>query len=316
MKRRYVFDKDSLSFRKERLTFRKLGGRFLSFVLLSISLTVAFYLVFSIFFNTKEEAALKEQNRAYESQLPTLLEKSEMLSSEIQRLSARDNGIYREIFLTDAPNLDLSSSMSFRGGLDTIPDGQIVEYTAVKIDTLFSKADRIEANMKRALEAVSAAGKAVPPLHAPIAPLSYAQIGASTGNRINPYYKVETPHGGLDIISEADVPVLATADGTVTEVTRSMKGQGNVVEISHEGGYRTRYAHLAAINARKGARIRRGDVVGRVGISGNAYAPHLHYEVLRDTVVLNPVNHFFASVTPDEYHNMMIMSTNTKQSMD
>lgn len=316
MKRRYVFDKDSLSFRKERLTLKWLGGRLLSFVLLSLSLTVAFYLAFSLLFNTKEEAALKEQNRAYGSQLPKLQEKSDMLSSELQRLSARDNFIYREIFLTDAPRLDMASSTASFSGIDTIPDGQIVKYAAVKIDALFSKADRIEANMKRVLAAVSAAGNAPPPLHAPIEPLSYAQIGASVGNRINPYYKVEAPHSGLDIISEADVPVLASAGGIVSGVTRSMKGQGNVVEISHDGGYTTRYAHLAAINVRKGMRVRRGDVIGRVGISGNAYAPHLHYEVLRDTVVLNPVNHFFASVSPEEYFNMMIMSTNTKQSMD
>lgn len=316
MKRRYVFDKDSLSFRKERLTLKWLGGRLLSFVLLSLSLTVAFYLAFSLLFNTKEEAALKEQNRAYGSQLPKLQEKSDMLSAELQRLSARDNFIYREIFLTDAPRLDMASSTASFSGIDTIPDGQIVKYAAVKIDALFSKADRIEANMKRALAAVSAAGNAPPPLHAPIEPLSYAQIGASVGNRINPYYKVEAPHSGLDIISEADVPVLASAGGIVSGVTRSMKGQGNVVEISHDGGYTTRYAHLAAINVRKGMRVRRGDVIGRVGISGNAYAPHLHYEVLRDTVVLNPVNHFFASVSPEEYFNMMIMSTNTKQSMD
>ncbi len=316
MKRRYVFDKDSLSFRKERLTLKWLGGRLLSFVLLSLSLTVAFYLAFSLLFNTKEEAALKEQNRAYGSQLPKLQEKSDMLSAELQRLSARDNFIYREIFLTDAPRLDMASSTASFSGIDTIPDGQIVKYAAVKIDALFSKADRIEANMKRALAAVSAAGNAPPPLHAPIEPLSYAQIGASVGNRINPYYKVEAPHSGLDIISEADVPVLASAGGIVSGVTRSMKGQGNVVEISHDGGYTTRYAHLAAINVRKGMRVRRGDVIGRVGISGNAYAPHLHYEVLRDTMVLNPVNHFFASVSPEEYFNMMIMSTNTKQSMD
>ena len=308
MKRRYVFDKDSLSFRKERLTLKWLGGRLLSFVLLSLSLTVAFYLAFSLLFNTKEEAALKEQNRAYGSQLPKLQEKSDMLSAELQRLSARDNFIYREIFLTDAPRLDMASSTASFSGIDTIPDGQIVKYAAVKIDALFSKADRIEANMKRVLAAVSAAGNAPPPLHAPIEPLSYAQIGASVGNRINPYYKVEAPHSGLDIISEADVPVLASAGGIVSGVTRSMKGQGNVVEISHDGGYTTRYAHLAAINVRKGMRVRRGDVIGRVGISGNAYAPHLHYEVLRDTMVLNPVNHFFASVSPEEYFNMMIMS--------
>jgi murein DD-endopeptidase MepM/ murein hydrolase activator NlpD len=53
-----------------------------------------------------------------------------------------------------------------------------------------------------------------------------------------------------------------------------------------------------------------------VGVSGNSFAPHLHYEVLRDTVALDPVNHMFASVTPEEYLNMMIMSVSTGQSMD
>lgn len=316
MKKIYIFDKDSLSFKKERMTLKKLGMRLLSFVFLSVSLTVAFYLVFSLCFNTKEEAALKEQNRAYEAQLPSLQEKSEMLSAEIQRLTVRDNSIYREIFLTDSPGLDLSSSVELFAGLDTIPDRHIVEYASVKLDTLFSKASRIEENMRRSLEAVSRRRDSLPPLHAPIENLSYAQIGASVGEKINPYYKVATPHSGLDIISEADVPVLAAGDGVVTEVIRSMKGQGNVVEITHNGGYTTRYAHLAAINARKGARIRRGELVGRVGISGNAYAPHLHYEVRRDTVVLNPVNHFFATAGPREYLDMMVMAMNTKQSMD
>ncbi len=316
MKRRYEFDIDSLDMKKERLTFRKLGVAVLSFALLSLSLTIVFYLLFSLFFNTKTEAALKRQNRAYESQLPALEEKSGMLSAEIRMLSGRDNRIYREIFLTDSPGIDLNPSFAFPGGLDTIPDRDMEKFTEHRIDSLSLRAIRVEENMKRALAAVSSESAVIPPVHAPIAPLSYAQIGASVGDRINPYYKVATPHTGLDIISEADVPVLAAAEGNVTGVTRSMKGQGNVVEISHDGGYRTRYAHLSAINVSKGARLRRGTVIGRVGISGNAYAPHLHYEVLRDTAVLNPVNHFFASVTPEEYFNMMTISTNTRQSMD
>jgi murein DD-endopeptidase MepM/ murein hydrolase activator NlpD len=53
-----------------------------------------------------------------------------------------------------------------------------------------------------------------------------------------------------------------------------------------------------------------------VGVSGNSFAPHLHYEVLKDTLVLDPVHHFFATVSPDEYVNMLIMSASTGQSMD
>ena len=66
----------------------------------------------------------------------------------------------------------------------------------------------------------------------------------------------------------------------------------------------------------KGRKVRRGTRVGYVGMSGNSFAPHLHYEVVRDTVVLDPIHNFFASVTPDEYVNMLIMSASTGQSMD
>ena len=68
--------------------------------------------------------------------------------------------------------------------------------------------------------------------------------------------------------------------------------------------------------AGKGRKVEKGKRIGYVGVSGNSFAPHLHYEVLRDTVVLDPVNHMFASVTPEEYLNMMILSVSTGQSMD
>ena len=120
----------------------------------------------------------------------------------------------------------------------------------------------------------------------------------------------------MDIIASAGEPVRSAADGVVSDVVRSRKGLGNVVTITHEGGYVTRYAHLADIEVRKGRFVRRGTRIGYVGISGNSFAPHLHYEVLRDTVVLDPVNYFFGSLSVDDYVNMLVMSVTTGQSMD
>ena len=89
-----------------------------------------------------------------------------------------------------------------------------------------------------------------------------------------------------------------------------------MVAINHGNGYVTRYAHLADIEVRKGRRVKAGTRIGYVGVSGNSFAPHLHYEVMKDTLVLDPVNHFFASITPEEYLDMMIMAVSTGQSMD
>ena len=150
----------------------------------------------------------------------------------------------------------------------------------------------------------------------PLKNYSFAQTGASTGSRINPFYKVSMQHNGLDMIAPSGEPVYAAADGTVSNVIRSRKGLGNVVEIDHGNGYMTRYGHLADVEVRKGRKLTKGTRIGYVGVSGNSFAPHLHYEVIKDTLVMDPVNYMFASVTPEEYVNMLVMSVTTGQSMD
>ncbi len=316
MAKRYIYDARNLKFRKEKSSFSSVLRWLLTFVALSLSITVVCYLLFALVFNTKEEAALIVQNRAYREQLPSLEKKSAMLSDEIRRLSVRDAAVYREIFRTDPPEVDRLSSFHLPDALDSIPDSDMVTYAAEKSRILAGKARDIERNLAEVTAALSEGKENLPPLVCPIDGVSYAQIGASTGERINPYYKVEVPHNGLDIISDAGVPVRAAADGVVTRVVRSMKGQGNVVTITHGNGYETTYAHLSAINVRQGRPVKQSDVIGGVGVSGNAYAPHLHYEVRRDTLVLNPVNYLFASVDPSEYVDMLIVSTRTRQSMD
>ena len=150
----------------------------------------------------------------------------------------------------------------------------------------------------------------------PISGFSYARTGASVGERINPFYKVKAFHGGLDLISQQGETVRAAADGVVKEVVHSSKGLGNVVSIEHAEGYLTRYAHLENTRVTKGQKVKRGQVIGQVGMSGNSFAPHLHYEVLKDTLRMDPLNYLFASVTPDDYMGMLFMSVNTGQSMD
>ena len=166
------------------------------------------------------------------------------------------------------------------------------------------------------MEAVQDKDFVMPPMTNPLKEYAFAQTGASVGDKINPFYKVSMRHNGIDMIAPSGEPVHAAADGTVKEVIRSRKGLGNVVVIDHGNGYVTRYAHLADIEVAKGRPVKRGSRIGYVGVSGNSFAPHLHYEVLKDTLVLDPVNHFFASVTPEEYMNMMILSVSTGQSMD
>lgn len=315
MSSQYIVDKD-FRFKKEKASVWTVICRILMFFVATISLAIVYYILFALVFSTEEERALKQENRLYEQEYPEMASKEALLADVVEGLKVKDDRIYEEIFNTSAPNMDQFSSLEFLMALDSIPDTDIVSHSAGRLDKLEVSAGRVEENFKRVMEAISASDFVMPPMFNPLKDFTFAQTGASIGDKINPFYKVPMKHNGLDLIAPAGEPVYAVADGTVKEIIRSRKGLGNVVVIDHGNGYVTRYAHLADIETRKGRKVRRGARLGYVGVSGNSFAPHLHYEVLRDTLVLDPVNHFFASVTPEEYMNMLIMSVTTGQSMD
>lgn len=311
----YIVDKD-FRFRKEKASVWTVVRRVLMFFVATVSLAIVYYVLFALVFSTEEERRLKLENRLYEDEYPVLSEKEQLLADVVEGLRVKDDRIYEEIFNTAAPNMERFSSLDFLVELDSIPDSDIVTHSAGRLDHLEASAGRVEENFSRVMQVLGEDGFVMPPMTHPLKDFTFAQTGASVGDRINPFYKVPMRHNGLDMISPAGEPVYAVADGVVTEVVKSRKGLGNVVTVDHGNGYVTRYAHLADIETRKGRKVRRGTRIGYVGVSGNSFAPHLHYEVLRDTLVLDPVNHFFASVTPAEYMNMLIMSVSTGQSMD
>lgn len=312
----YTYDKESVRLRKVRTSVWKKVRWAVLFFVASLSMAVLYYAVFALFFSTDTERRLKMENDMYRSELPELERKERLLADVVDGLKARDNRIYEEIFHTSAPEMNPMSAVEFLDGLDSIPDDNIVRYAEKKLMSLDRSAAAVEDNFRRIMAAVTDSGFVMPPMTNPLDDFTFAQTGASVGSKINPFYKVPMPHNGLDLLAHSGEPVHSAADGVVTEVVRSRKGLGNVVVVDHGGGYRTRYAHLADIEVVRGRVVKRGTRLGYVGVSGNSFAPHLHYEVLKDTLVLDPVNHMFASMTPEEYMNTLILSVSTGQSMD
>lgn len=290
--------------------------RVLLFFVATISMTVLYYAIFALVFSTDAERKLELENDMYERELAVLGQKERLLSDVIDGLAARDDKIYGEIFHAPAPNVDPFSSLDFLAGIDSVPDDNLVRNVAMRLTALENDAASIEEDFLHVMSVISDSAFVLPPMSSPIGKFTFAQTGASVGDKINPFYKISMRHDGLDMIASSGTPVYASADGTVTEVIRSRKGHGNVVVIAHDGGYVTKYAHLADVVAVKGRRVRKGTLLGNVGMSGNSFAPHLHYEVWRDSLVLDPVDCLFASVTPDEYVNMLVMSASVGQSMD
>lgn len=120
-------------------------------------------------------------------------------------------------------------------------------------------------------------------------PLDGARLTSRFGKRRHPVLGYTRMHRGLDFGAPAGTPVYAAGSGVVEFAARK-GGYGNYVRIRHRGGHATAYAHLAtfARDLRPGLKVRQGRIIGRVGATGLATGPHLHYEVLRGGQAIDP----------------------------
>lgn len=311
----YIFDNTRNEFIKVTNSTWRVVGKALKYFMVTASLAIVYYIVFSLVVSTDSEKRLKQENQMYKQLYAEMASKEKIVGDVIQGIDMKDRSIYNEIFKSDVPSMsDFSNNLEFAS--DSVTENNIVKYSSRKLDVAQALGKRTQANFEKIADALADGSKPIPPLTNPIKNFSYRRVGASVGEKINPFFKVATEHNGIDMLGQQGDSVYTAADGVVSRVTRSEKGLGNVVEISHSGGYSTRYAHLEGIKVSKGQKVKKGALIGMIGMSGNSFAPHLHYEVLKDSVRQEPANYMFGSLSANEYANMLFLSANTGQSMD
>jgi murein DD-endopeptidase MepM/ murein hydrolase activator NlpD len=124
------------------------------------------------------------------------------------------------------------------------------------------------------------------------------QITAYFGERLDPFSGEGAFHTGVDISGQYGAPVRATADGVVIEAGEHA-GYGRLLEIDHGFGVTTYYAHLSTFAAPVGVQVKRGDVIGYVGVSGRTTGPHVHYEIRINDTPVNPMRYLRSSSVAD-----------------
>ncbi|MCO6429425.1 MAG: peptidoglycan DD-metalloendopeptidase family protein [Deltaproteobacteria bacterium] len=120
-------------------------------------------------------------------------------------------------------------------------------------------------------------------------PLRFTRISSVFSNsRFHPILHVKRPHNGVDFAAPTGTPVRTVADGIV-EAAGYGSGTGNMVKIRHDDRYTTAYLHLSKISVKKGARVSRGQLIGAVGMTGLATAPHLHFSLYHNDKFVDPL---------------------------
>src|SRR5262245_14972425 len=117
---------------------------------------------------------------------------------------------------------------------------------------------------------------------------THGWLTGTFGGRSDPFSGEPAFHQGLDISTDKGQPVHATADGTIESASYT-GDYGNLVVIQHGFGLTTRYGHLSGFAVKPGQTVKRGDVIGFVGSTGRATGAHLHYEILANGKLINPM---------------------------
>src|SRR5207248_9903716 len=122
----------------------------------------------------------------------------------------------------------------------------------------------------------------------PPASQPHGLLTGTFGGRSDPLTGEPGFHQGLDISTEKDQPVYATATGDVTSAAYT-GNYGNLIQLDHGFGLTTRYGHLSAFAVKPDQHVRRGDVIGYVGSTGRSTGAHVHYEILANGKLINPL---------------------------
>lgn len=120
-------------------------------------------------------------------------------------------------------------------------------------------------------------------------PVKAARFESAYGERSDPFTGGRARHMGIDLSGPIGTPIYATADGVVSEAGWNNGGYGNLIKVDHGRGVETRYAHLSQIVVAPGQRVKRGQMIGKMGSTGRSTGSHLHYEVRIEGRAVNPI---------------------------
>jgi len=124
-------------------------------------------------------------------------------------------------------------------------------------------------------------------LRAPVA-YRYISSGFTTGARYIEAFNISTGHRAVDYAANFGAPIRAVGDGSV--IFSAYNGAyGNMVKIRHNGTYQTNYGHMSKLAVKKGAKVRQGDLIGYVGSTGLSTGPHVHFEMEKNGLKINPL---------------------------
>ncbi len=282
-------------------------------------------LIFAITFryiDSPKEKLLRQQNDDLKQNYKVMEERIKQLQLQMDEIANRDNYVYRSIFesnpIPDSARVKEMEKKKEVQLVQSMGETELVTSMAAQLNNLslrmafqvksFGAIENMVKNKEKLLAAI--------PSIQPISNRTLNRVSSGFGYRIDPVYKDRRLHPGLDFTAPIGTPIYAAADGVVKDAGFNTGGYGNRVVVNHGFGYETLYAHMVRIKARVGTKVKRGEVIGYVGSTGKSTGPHLHYEVHKNGIQLDPIYFFYNDLTAAQFDRILKLAAASNQSFD
>jgi murein DD-endopeptidase MepM/ murein hydrolase activator NlpD len=315
MAKKYRYNPDTLSYEQVKQGWTYHFWRTLLYGMPSLAFGVILATLYITRVDSPTEKKLMREISFYKQQYERIQEDIKLFNQVLDEISNRERSIYRVAL--GAPDMPESIRSMGTGGtkryleLEGYSYSDLVKKTRSDIDALQGKLYAQVLSFKEiekiALEQ-DARLASIPSIQ-PVSNKDLKRLASGFGWRVDPIYRTPRMHWGLDFTAPVGTEVYATGDGVVESMETLGWGYGKNIVINHGFGYKTRYAHLSAFKVKVGQKVNRGQVIGLVGNTGKSTGAHLHYEVEKDGVKVNPISYFFNDLTPDEYDALLVQGS-------
>ena len=319
---KYYYNTHTLRYEKQIVPLRVALLRVLAFISTAIVTGLIIVAIAFRFVDSPKEKLLKVQLDRAEEVNRIYTDRYRDIDDRLKLLERRDNEVYRSVFeATPIPDsarakqIESKKELQLVAGMD---NSEMTEGIYNTLNTIYNRIANQEGSYKEIEKMIKNKEKllASTPAIQPLSNRDLNRLSSGFGYRIDTVYKTVKFHPGLDFSAPQGTPIYATAEGTVQTAGNLGNGYGNHIVIQHGYSYSTLYGHMSRIKAKRGQRVKRGEVIGYVGSTGKSTGSHLHYEVFKGRKRLDPIYFFYNDLTPEQYQQILKLAASRNQSFD
>jgi len=239
-----------------------------------------------------QQELAKLPNHADEQQLMSLTLKLAELQSQVLRLNALGDRLASEANIPEK-EFNFGEQPPSGGPLSELEQPQFLSLSdlILNINGLTEQIEREEKQLQL-LESVALGHHIENSSYLSGRPITKGWLSSYFGMRKDPFSGKPAMHKGVDFAGKEDADVIATASGVVSWA-EPRYGYGNLIEINHGAGLKTRYGHNKTMLVKVGDVVSKGQVIARMGSTGRSTGPHVHYEILRNGTQINPIKYVY-----------------------